>query len=366
MTSSISDPEGLASDLRNEAARLGFAAFGICAAEAAPEAGRRLEAWLASGMHGQMLWMERPERRAPRALWPAVRSVVVLGLPYTPPVDPLRHIGAPGVGAISVYALGADYHDVIKPRLKSLARWLSARMSAGLRLFCDTAPVMEKPLAAAAGVGWQGKHSNLISRKHGNWLFLSAIYTEAELPPSADRSAVGACGSCTRCIAACPTGAIVAPYVVDARLCISYLTIEHRGPVPEALRPKLGNRIYGCDDCLAVCPWNRFAHVPADPALAPREALLAPRLGALLRLDEAGFRALFRGSPVRRIGRNRFVRNCLYAAGNSGLAELLPIVVELAGDPAPEVADAARWAAARLRSARGPAVSPSGPPVAGS
>jgi epoxyqueuosine reductase len=361
MTSSISEAERLGKDLKSEAEALGFAAFGICRADAAPEAGRRLRQWCEAGMHGQMLWMERPERERPAALWAGVRSVIMLGLPYTPAVDPFRNHDAPGTGVISVYALGADYHDLVKKRLKALARWLVARVPSELKVFVDTAPVMEKPLAAAAGLGWQGKHSNLLSREHGNWLFLGAIYSELELPPTRDRSAIGACGSCTRCIDICPTRAIVAEGVVDARLCISYLTIEHRGPVPEPLRPMLGNRIYGCDDCLAICPWNRFAHLSADPALAPREALLAPRLAALLRLDDLGFRALFRGSPVKRIGRNRFVRNCLYAIGNSGLPELLGAVSELSSDPDPVVADAARWAAARLS-----ALSPSAPRAAGS
>ncbi|MFN3592761.1 MAG: tRNA epoxyqueuosine(34) reductase QueG, partial [Thermaurantiacus sp.] len=296
-----------------------------------------------------------------QALWPDVRSVIMLGLPYTPAIDPFRNHDRPETAVISVYALGADYHDVVKKRLKALARWLVAQVPSALKVFVDTAPVLEKPLAEAAGLGWQGKHSNLISRTHGNWLFLGAIYSELDLPPTADRSAIGACGSCVRCIDICPTRAIVAPHVVDARLCISYLTIEHRGPVPETLRPLLGNRIYGCDDCLAICPWNRFAHVPADPALAPKGALLAPRLGALLRLDDAGFRQMFRGSPVKRIGRDRFVRNCLYAAGNSGLPELLQPALELLDDPDSAVADAARWATMRLS-----ALSPSAPRAAGS
>lgn len=343
--------EALARRLRGEAARLGFVAVGICPADAAPAAGERLRQWLDAGMHGDMLWMESRahQRAAPAALWPEVRSVAMLGFPYTPAVDPLRHAGDRETGVISVYAQGADYHDVIKRRLKALARALLEAVPDGaLKLFVDTAPVMEKPLAEAAGLGWQGKHSNLVSRRHGNWLFLACLYTGFELAPGGDPGAVGACGRCARCIAACPTGAIVAPYQVDARRCISYLTIEHRGPVPEALRPMLGNRVYGCDDCLAVCPWNRFAHAPADPALAPDPANLAPRLAELIALDEAGFRARFRGSPVKRIGRNRLVRNCLYAAGNSGTAALAPAVAACRDDPDPVVADAARWALDRL------------------
>jgi epoxyqueuosine reductase len=268
----------------------------------------------------------------------------MLGLPYTPALDPLRHADSPDVAVISVYALGRDYHDVVKKKLKALARWLADRGGAPLKVFVDTAPVMEKPLAEAAGLGWQGKHTNLLSRRHGNWLFLGALYTSAELPPWREAGTTARCGRCTACIAACPTGAITAPYRLDARRCISYLTIEHAGPVPEALRPMLGNRIYGCDDCLAVCPWNRFATAPADPALAPRDDLLAPTLAEFLTLTDASFRTRFAGSPVKRIGRDRFVRNCLYAAGNSGSAMLMPLVAALTNDPAPVVADAARWA----------------------
>jgi epoxyqueuosine reductase len=345
MTSSIS--EALVAEARAQ----GFVAAGIVGADAAPEAGARLKAWLADGCHGDMLWMaDTADRRAaPRALWPEVRSVVMLGFPYTPPLDPARNLGRPDVANLSVYALGRDYHDVVKARLKAVAGWLAAAAGAEVKVFVDTAPVLEKPLAAAAGLGWQGKHSNLLSRRHGNWLFLGAIYTSAALAEWREAGAVGACGSCARCIAACPTGAIVAPYRVDARLCISYLTIEHKGPVPEALRPMLGNRIYGCDDCLAVCPWNRFARAPSDEALLPRAELAAPRLADLLALDNAGFRALFAGSPVKRIGRDRFVRNCLYAAGNSGLAALAAAVRRLLDDPNPLVAEAAWWALAQLK-----------------
>jgi epoxyqueuosine reductase len=332
-----------------EAARLGFVAVGIAPADAAPQSAARLTAWLEAGCHGDMLWMERPQRASPAALWPEVRTAILLGFPYTPAVDPFRNARRPEVATLSVYALGEDYHEVMKPRLKALARWLLAAAGEGdAKVFVDTAPLMEKPLAEAAGLGWQGKHSNLLSRRHGNWLFLGAILTTVALAPSRGRRDVGACGSCARCIAACPTGAIVAPYRVDARLCISYLTIEHKGPVPEALRPLLGNRIYGCDDCLAVCPWNRFARTPADPALAPRAENVAPLLQDLLALDDAGFRARFRRSPVKRIGRNRLVRNCLYAAGNSGSPALVPAVRSLLSDPDTTVADAAAWAAVRL------------------
>ncbi|MGL6043908.1 MAG: tRNA epoxyqueuosine(34) reductase QueG [Sandaracinobacteroides sp.] len=344
--------------LEAQARALGFAAVGIAPATAAPQAAGRLHAWLAEGRHADMLWMEARahQRESPRALWPEVRTVVMLGLPYTPPLDPARNLMHADRATISVYALGRDYHDVVKAKLKALARWLVAEHAADLasepsrelKVFVDTAPVMEKPLAEAAGLGWQGKHSNLLSRKAGNWLFLGAIYTTAELPPLREAGTTAACGSCTACIGACPTGAIVEPYRVDARRCISYLTIEHKGPIPEAFRAALGNRIYGCDDCLAACPWNRFARYPADPALLPRADLASPRLAEFLGLDDAGFRALFAGSPIKRTGRDRFVRNCLYAAGNSGLAELRPAVEALAADPDPAVSEAASWALRRL------------------
>jgi epoxyqueuosine reductase len=330
--------------------RLGFAAFGVAPADAAPQTAARLKAWLADGCHADMLWMENraDQRASPGTLWPEVRSVVMLGLPYTPPLDPARNLAHPDRATISVYALGRDYHDVVKPKLKTLAGWLASRTAADVKVFVDTAPVMEKPLAQAAGLGWQGKHSNLLSRRHGNWLFLGAIYTTAELPPRRQPGTTASCGSCTACIAACPTDAITRPYQVDARRCISYLTIEHKGPIPAELRARMGNRIYGCDDCLAACPWNRFAQAPSDPALLPRAELAAPRLADFLALDDADFRTVFAGSPVKRIGRNRFVRNCLYAAGNSGLAELRAPVGRLLDDPDPVVAEAAQWALARL------------------
>ena len=344
MTNSISDA------LEAEAKALGFAAFGIASADAAPEARLRLRAWLDDGCHGDMLWMaDTFDRRAsPQGLWPDVRSVIMLGLPYTPPLDPARNLHRPELATISVYALGRDYHDVVKSKLKALASWFHRRSGADVKVFVDTAPVMEKPLAEAAGLGWQGKHSNILSRHHGNWLFLGAIYTSADLQPRRTPGATASCGRCTACITACPTGAIVAPWKVDARRCISYLTIEHKGAIPEPFREALGNRIYGCDDCLAACPWNRFATTPADPALLPRAELAAPLLADFLALDDAGFRTIFSGSPIKRIGRDRFVRNCLYAAGNSKVSALLPSIDALLDDPDDAVRDAARWARSRL------------------
>ncbi|MFZ4687691.1 MAG: tRNA epoxyqueuosine(34) reductase QueG [Polymorphobacter sp.] len=335
--------------LAAEAARLGFASFGIAAADAAPLAGQRLRQWLADGCQGDMLWMaDTADRRAsPQGLWPDVRSVVMLGTSYAPALDPLRHAGHPDTAVISVYALGSDYHDVIKKRLKALARWLvAAAPDSELKVFVDTAPVMEKPLAAAAGLGWQGKHTNVVSRAHGSWLFLGALYTTLDLPPDAPHA--DRCGSCDRCQTACPTQAFPAPYRLDARRCISYLTIEHKGPVPEEFRAAIGNRIYGCDDCLAVCPWNRFAQAARELAFAPRAELTAPALADLLALDDASFRQVFAGSPIKRIGRERMVRNCLYAAGNSGDAALAPAVAALRNDADPAVAEAADWALRRL------------------
>ena len=345
----MTDPATLRAALATEAARLGFVAFGIAAADAAPAAGARLRQWIADGCHGEMLWMaDSVDRRAtPAGLWPDVRSVVMLGTSYAPGLDPLRHADHPETGVISVYAQGRDYHDVIKKRQKALARWLvAAAPGHELKVFVDTAPVMEKPLAAAAGLGWQGKHSNLVSRAHGSWLFLGALYTSLDLPP--DAAHPDACGSCDRCQVTCPTQAFIAPYRLDARRCISYLTIEHKGPVPSEFRTALGNRIYGCDDCLAVCPWNRFARAAGDMAFAPRAELTAPRIADLLALDDAGFREVFAGSPIKRIGRDRLVRNCLYAAGNSGNLALRSIVAALVDDHDPAVADAAGWALAKL------------------
>ncbi|MGF7154997.1 tRNA epoxyqueuosine(34) reductase QueG [Novosphingobium gossypii] len=339
-----------------EARALGFCAFGV--ASALPDEARtaRLESWLAEGMHGTMGWMEERahHRRSPQGLWSEARSVIALGMSYAPAADPLRLADEGQVGRISTYAQGADYHDTVKKALKNLARWMVSEGAkqglgeVGVKVFTDTAPVMEKPLAAAAGLGWQGKHTNVVSREHGSWLFLGEIYTTLDLPlstPARDR-----CGSCRACQDACPTDAFPAPYRLDARRCISYLTIEHKGPVPEDMRAGLGNRIYGCDDCLAVCPWNKFAATAHTmKAFLPRAELTAPDLADLLTLDDAGFRKLFSGSPIKRIGRDRFVRNCLYAAGNSGRTALLEQVKPLLADPDEGVADAARWAMARLQ-----------------
>jgi len=333
----------------DKAAELGFISCGFARADAAPHAETGLKAWIAAGNHGEMGWMEEraDQRGSPARLWPEARSVIALAMSYAPAVNPLNVAIAPGQGRISVYAQGADYHKVVKKALKALGRWLAAEVGCELKVFVDTAPVMEKPLAAAAGIGWQGKHTSLLSRDHGNWLFLGIIYTTLELEP--DAPATDHCGSCTRCIAACPTGAIVAPHRIDARACISYLTIEHRGPIPHEYRAAIGNRIYGCDDCLAICPWNRFAaEAQANTAFAARADLAAPSLADLLGLDDASFRAKFSGSPIKRIGVARMVRNCLIAAGNSGDPGLRPAVERHLTSDDPVVADAARWALARL------------------
>jgi epoxyqueuosine reductase len=275
----------------------------------------------------------------------------MLGMSYAPPVDPLALADRPGVGRVAAYAQGRDYHDVVKPRLKSLARWLIARAGGEVKVFVDTAPVMEKPLAEAAGIGWQGKHSNLVSREHGSWLLLGAIYTTLELMP--DPAAVDRCGSCQACQIACPTDAFVAPYRLDARRCISYLTIEHKGPIPAEFREAIGNRVYGCDDCLAVCPWNSFAETAhAAQAFAPRAELAAPDIADLLALDDAGFRAIFAGSPIKRIGRDRMVRNALVAAGNAGGTVAPGRIAPLLDDPAAVVRGAAVWALGRVDPAR--------------
>ncbi|MGB3555437.1 MAG: tRNA epoxyqueuosine(34) reductase QueG [Jannaschia sp.] len=329
-----------------EARAAGFVATGVCRPDAIPEAAGRLTRFLDAGAHGQMEWMaERSGWRAdPTALWPEARSVVMLAHSYSPEHDPLDDLDRGDRGAISVYAQGRDYHDVVKKALKRVARWLIAEGDCEVKVFVDTAPVMEKPLAQAAGLGWQGKHTNLLSRDFGNWVFLGAIFTTLTLTP--DTPEAEHCGSCRKCLDICPTDAFPAPFRLDARRCISYLTIEHRGPVEEPLREKMGNRIYGCDDCLAVCPWNKFAVAASD--LRYRGPHRAPPLEDLAALDDAGFRARFAGSPIKRIGRDRMVRNVAYAIGNSGSGRLRPAVQALCEDADPAVADAARWASERL------------------
>ena len=316
--------------------------------DAIGDARAHFERFLAEGGHGDMDWLANtPERRVdPRTLWPEVRSIVMLGLNYGPEHDPLAILEERERGAISVYAQGDDYHDVIKPRLKAVARWLVANAGGDVKVFVDTAAVMEKPLAAAAGLGWQGKHTNLVSREFGSWLFLGAIFTTLDLPPDAPE--IDHCGTCQACLDICPTNAFPAPYRLDARRCISYLTIEHKGPIPRELRPLMGNRIYGCDDCLAVCPWNKFAQAGREAKLAAREALRAPKLAELARLDDAAFRALFAKSPVKRTGRDRFVRNVLIAIGNSGDAAFAADAERLLDDASPLVRGAAVWALGRL------------------
>ena len=324
----------------------GFVKLGVCRPDAIPEAAGRLRAFLDKGRHGQMGWMEDREawRGNPAALWPEARSVIMLAEAYTPDGDPMAGLAQRDRGVVSVYAQGKDYHDLVKRRLKRLGRWLIDAAGGEIKVFVDTAPVMEKPLAQAAGLGWQGKHTNLLGRDLGNWVFLGAIFTTLDLEPDAPET--GHCGSCTACLDICPTRAFPAPYQLDARRCISYLTIEHRGPVDPDLRPLMGNRIYGCDDCLAVCPWNKFALAAREMGYQPKVGL--PTLAELAALDDAGFRARFAGSPIKRIGRDRFVRNVLYAIGNSGLPELAPVAAALKDDPDPAVADAARWAGLRL------------------
>jgi len=336
----------------------GFDTVGIARPDAIPQAQERLRRFLAEGAHGDMDWMATTaERRGdPRVLWPEVRSIIMLGMNYGPDGDPLAILRQRGLGAISVYAQGDDYHDIIKPRLKALARWLIAQAGGDVKVFVDTAAVMEKPLAAAAGIGWQGKHTNLVSRQYGSWLFLGAIFTTLELPPDAPEA--DHCGHCRACLDICPTAAFPEPYRLDARRCISYLTIEHKGPIARELRPLMGNRIYGCDDCLAVCPWNKFAQLGHEARLSARATLKAPTLAELARLDDQAFRALFAKSPVKRIGRDRFVRNVLIAIGNSGDARLAVEAERLLVDASALVRGAAIWALGRLDAQRLAALAP--------
>ena len=334
--------------IRQEAGALGFDICRFTSIKEAWPATARLAEFVAQGRHGEMGWIaETAERRAhPRAMWDGARSAIVLGMNYGPDVDPLAVLGEPTRAAISVYAQGDDYHDLIKSRLKALGRWLQARFGGELKVFVDTAPLLEKPLAEQAGLGWQGKHTNLVSREFGSWLFLGSILTTLEF--RADPADPTTCGTCRACLDVCPTKAFPAPYQLDARRCISYLTIELKGPIPREFREALGNRIYGCDDCLAVCPWNKFAQVSAELKLHAREALKAPALADLVRLDDAQFRALFSKSPVKRIGRERFIRNVLYAIGNSGDPDLAAEAERLLDDASLLVRGAAVWALSRL------------------
>ncbi len=340
----ITNSPSLEQALKAEAARLGFVSCGITTANKSHAA--TLNTWLESGNHGDMDWMEarKDQRASPQALWPEAQSVIALGMSYAPGVDP---VNVPNRGRISVYAQGADYHTIVKKALKALARWLVNETGCELKVFVDTAPVMEKPLGQAAGLGWQGKHTNLVSPDHGSWLFLGAIFTAVAL--DADQPQRDQCGSCTACQTACPTDAFPEPYRLDAKRCISYLTIEHKGPIPLELRKGIGNRIYGCDDCLAACPWNKFAQAAAaNKAFTPRPELVAPTLADLLALDDVGFRKVFSGSPIKRIGRDRMVRNAAIAAGNSGDAVLVKPLERLREDASDVVRDAVEWALAEL------------------
>jgi epoxyqueuosine reductase len=328
--------------IRTQARALGFDAVGFAAPELGAAA-QHLDEFLALGRHGTMGWMERnaDRRRNPHVTFPAARSVIVVGANYAPREDPLSLLEHRERGSISVYARGKDYHDVMKPRLRKLGEWLVRTQGGEAKLFVDTAPVMEKPLAERAGIGWRGKHTNLVSREFGSWLFLGALFTTLDLAP--DRAEDDHCGTCQRCLEICPTDAFPAPYQLDARRCISYLTIEHEGPIPDEFRAAIGNRIYGCDDCLAVCPWNKYAAATKELAFLPRAELTAPKLVELATLDDAAFRKLFAGSPIKRIGRERFVRNVAIALGNDGTPDARAALERLASDESPVVAEAARW-----------------------
>jgi epoxyqueuosine reductase len=341
-------PAEVKAALASEARALGFDCVGVTDPDAIADAGPHFRAFLDAGAHGDMDWLAaRPERRAdPRVLWAGVRSVIMLGVNYGPDENPLAILQQRTRGAISVYAQGDDYHDLIKKRLKALARWLVATAGGEVKVFVDTAAVMEKPLSQAAGLGWQGKHTNLVSREFGSWLFLGAIFTTSDLPR--DEADTDHCGSCQACLDICPTAAFPAPYKLDARRCISYLTIENKGPIPHEFRKAIGNRIYGCDDCLAVCPWNKFARAGREAKLAARDELRAPDLACLARLDDSAFRALFAKSPVKRVGRDRFIRNVLIAIGNSNDSALTVEAERLLDDESPLVRGAAVWALSQL------------------
>ncbi|MEO9635429.1 MAG: tRNA epoxyqueuosine(34) reductase QueG [Parasphingorhabdus sp.] len=339
----------LAKAIEKKAIEEGFSSVGIAPATLGPKTQQRLQQWLADGCHGDMIWMANrsDERSDPMTLWPDVRSIIMLGMSYAPATDPFALEDISDHGRISVYAQGRDYHDVVKGALKRTARWLVETADCEVKVFVDTAPVMEKPLAEAAGLGWQGKHTNVVSRDHGSWLFLGAIYTTLDLQASTPGK--DSCGSCSACQDICPTGAFPEPYKLDARACISYLTIEHKGPIPHKYRKEMGNHIYGCDDCLAVCPWNKFAQAgSANKAFLPRAELAAPALADILALDDAGFRQVFSGSPIKRSGRDRMVRNALIAAGNSGDIALIGPIQALLSDGDETIREAANWALDQL------------------
>jgi len=346
------DSARLIAELRARATALGFDAFGVTSADARPDLPAKLNHALDAGWHGDMDWMaESAERRGdPQTLWPEARSVIMLGVNYGPDTDPMQALARRTIGNISVYARNRDYHELIKGKLKELAGLLARRTGADVKVFVDTAPLMEKPLAEAAGLGWQGKHTVLVSKKFGSWLFLGAILTNVELP--ADAPHAESCGSCTRCLDICPTNAFPAPFQLDARKCLAYLNIEHLGPIPREFRVAMGNRIYGCDDCLAVCPWNKFASATREMKLRAREDLSSPSLADLVALDDSGFRKLFAGSPVKRLGHARFLRNVLIAIGNSADLSLVPAVEARLADPEPLIRGAAIWALRRLDAAR--------------
>jgi epoxyqueuosine reductase len=348
----------IVAELKTRAQALGFESFGIAPADARPDLPEKLRIALDAGWHGDMDWMETTadRRGSPRAMWPEARSVILVGINYGPQADPMALLDQPGRGIISVYARNRDYHEIIKGKLKELAGLLARRAGAQVKVFVDTAPLMEKPLAEAAGLGWQGKHTVLVSRDFGSWLFLGAILTDAELPADAPHGE--SCGSCTRCLDICPTKAFPAPFQLDSRRCLAYLTVEHKGPIPTEFRAPMGNRIYGCDDCLAVCPWNKFASISREARLQARPELDGPALADLVQLDDAGFRALFAGSPIKRIGLARFLRNVLIAIGNSGDVSLLPLVEARLGDSADIVRGAAIWALRRLDAERAGALRP--------
>ncbi len=344
---------GIREQLEKEARALGFSQFGITSAQVSTEIAYGLREFVSKQHHGSMDWLADRlyHRESPTNLWPDAKSVVMVAMNYGPKTDPRALLEERSSGNISVYARGRDYHDTLKKRLKTLARFMVETFDCNLKVFVDTAPVPEKPLAAAAGLGWQGKHTNIVSREFGSWLFLGAIYTDMEL--QGDKPHADQCGSCRACLDACPTDAFPEPYKIDARKCISYLTIEHKGPIPHEFRKAMGNRIYGCDDCLAACPWNKFAKTASEAAFHARVELDAPSLKELLDLDDPGFRQVFSGSPIKRIGRDRFVRNALVAAGNSGDIGLLKSVQVLADDPSAVVSEAANWALAELTGSSG-------------